>query len=735
MISENISPLKSYLFQNTRVSEILKNDLKNTVAFPRKIPRHIRERIARILVEDIVEEKPYQIKDKNAFISDNGAFYHLFLAIRNSKEWNSLRDLYRKSEVGGIILLKEVIPLIFSILDDFHTHRETIQKDLDDSILKILEKFDDLLEKTKNRWEKGDNPNENHPDNHLNQIGFEEELFEILQSLQAQLREIREDRECGPFFGDSVKQNYELLNNLLNTVDLQNLANLPGSTYDDLIEFQKMIDEWVHQSLIGQQKQQKELIRDQENNRSILDAEKEIENNKEENKEGRESEGRESEGRESEDGKEGKGEEFKKERGETIGRGDIEGLNKKDLSKDTPNSEKNDPNSLKEKTPKIDEINEKIEKILDSLKQTLQENNDPLVREINSFESIKGSQSKLNSAIQAVFSGEMTHNFEKIEQQLEILEVLSLLYGSNFSHEIQALHETYLRNLEKYSEIFERNEDLKQIVKCIGRIELEYGAKNIRVSPHGKSDLHSVHLSNEISRVLPSELVKIGHPVLKKVFYSNLIDGKLVSYQLRGKNWVSGPPKKKEKGPVVAMVDTSGSMNGAPEIISKAIILAISKKMLKESRDVKVILFSSVGQFEEIELTAKKRSAKEFIEFLNMRFGGGTDFNTALEQGIKSLEDEEFKGADLLFITDGLSSLTKRDVLERCGEIKKENNMKIYTLIIGNGSSGGLEEVSDHTYFVEANYEWDYRKSPAKIVKQISRRITAKSYAEAKIST
>jgi len=716
MISENISPLKSDLFQDTRVSEILKNDLKNTVAFPRKTPRHIRERVARMLTEDIVEENPYQIKDTNAFISDYGAFYHLFLAIRNSREWKSLRDLYRRSEVGGIMLLKEVIPLIFSILDDFHTHKETIQKDLDDSILKILEKFDDLLEKTKNRWEKGDYPNENHPDNHLNQISFEEELFEILQSLQTQLREIREDRECGPLFDDSVKQNYELLNNLLNTVDLQNLANLPGSTYDDLIEFQKMIDEWAHQSLIGQQKQQEKLIRSPENNRSIIEAENEIENNKEENKEGREPE----------DGKEGKGEEFKKERGETIGRGDIEGSNKKDLSKDTPNP-------LKGKTPKIDEINEKIEKILDSLKQTLQENNDPLVREINSFESIKDSQSKLNSAIQAIFSGEMTHNFEKIEQQLEILEVLSLLYGSNFSHEIQALHEIYLRNLEKYSEIFERNEDLKQIVKCIGRIELEYGAKNVRVSPHGKSDLHSVHLSNEISRVLPSELVKIGHPVLKKVFYSNLIDGKLVSYQLRGKNWVSGPPKKKEKGPVVAMVDTSGSMNGAPELISKAIILAISKKMLKESRDVKVILFSSIGQFEEIELTAKKRSAKEFIEFLNMRFGGGTDFNTALEQGIKSLEDEEFKGADLLFITDGFSTLTKRDVLERCGEIKKENNMEIYTLIIGNGSSCGLEEVSDHTYFVEANYEWDYRRSPARIVKQISKKKTAKSYAEAKI--
>lgn len=685
MLSESINPPKSNIFQGTQVSEILKNELKNVVAVPRKTPRHIRESIARLLVEDIVVEKPYQIKDTTAFISEYGAFYHLFLAIRNSREWNSLRDLYRKSEVGGILLLEEVISLIFSILDDFHTHKETIQKELDDNTLKILERFEDLLEKTKNRWEKRDNLHENYPDNLLNQMNFEEELFEILKSFQNQLRKIREDREYNLFFNDAVKQNYEILNNALNTVDLQNLANLPSNTYNDLIELQKMVDEWVLHIHMELQKQQEEWINNKENDSRIIDIGKEIENNKEENN------------------------------------GEIEELDKKAIYKDTSSFEKNDPNASKGKALENGEIKEKIEKILDSLKQSLQENNDPLIGEINSFGSIKDSQSNLNSTIQTIFSGKISSTFEKIGPQLETLEILSLLYGSNFGHEIRSLHETYLRNLEKYSEIFERTEDLKQIVKCIGRIELEYGAKNIRVFPHGKSDLHSVHLSNEISRVLPSELVKIGHPVLKKVFYSSLIDGKLVSYQLRGKNWVSGPPKKKERGPVVAMVDTSGSMSGAPELISKAVILAISKKMLKESRDVKVILFSSVGQFEEIELTAKKRSAKEFIEFLNTRFGGGTDFNTALEQGIKSLEDEKFKGADLLFMTDGLSLLTKKDILERCRKIKKEKNMEIYTIIIGNESSGELEDVSDHTYFIEANYEWDYLKSPARIVKQISK--------------
>ncbi len=72
-------------------------------------------------------------------------------------------------------------------------------------------------------------------------------------------------------------------------------------------------------------------------------------------------------------------------------------------------------------------------------------------------------------------------------------------------------------------------------------------------------------------------------------------------------------------------MDTSASMRGAPpELLAKAVVLAIARKMLRESRDVKVILFSSKWQTVEIELTDKKRmGGKEFLEFLKYTFGGG----------------------------------------------------------------------------------------------------------------
>ena len=143
--------------------------------------------------------------------------------------------------------------------------------------------------------------------------------------------------------------------------------------------------------------------------------------------------------------------------------------------------------------------------------------------------------------------------------------------------------------------------------------------------------------------------------------------------------------------------------------------------MLKENRDVKVILFSSKWQTIEIELTNKKRMGEEFLEFLKFTFGGGTDFNTALRAGLKAMKKEKaFEGADLLFLTDGVSELSERPLIREWNEIKVERKARIFSLIIGNYNAGGLEQVSDNTYLIRNAENWGIEESPASFVKAIS---------------
>lgn len=173
---------------------------------------------------------------------------------------------------------------------------------------------------------------------------------------------------------------------------------------------------------------------------------------------------------------------------------------------------------------------------------------------------------------------------------------------------------------------------------------------------------------------------------------------------------------------MVALVDTSGSMHGAPEIVAKSIILALVRHMLKEGRDVKVFLFSSVDQTAEIELTNSRKMASEFLDFLNYSFEGGTDFNTALREGVDTLKERQYKNADILFITDGLSMVSDEHVISCLNEVKKKNGTRLFTIIIGNDDAGGMEGFSDKVFILSKADGWDPNNSPANAIKLISSR-------------
>jgi uncharacterized protein with von Willebrand factor type A (vWA) domain len=122
--------------------------------------------------------------------------------------------------------------------------------------------------------------------------------------------------------------------------------------------------------------------------------------------------------------------------------------------------------------------------------------------------------------------------------------------------------------------------------------------------------------------------------------------------------------------------------------------------MLKESRDVKVFLFSSVGQTHDIEMTDMNKMAPEFLDFLNYTFEGGTDFNTALQEGLETLKENRYVNADILFITDGLSVVNDERVVSGLEDIKKSQCTRIFTIIVGNDDAGGIDRLSDHVFII-----------------------------------
>jgi uncharacterized protein with von Willebrand factor type A (vWA) domain len=146
-------------------------------------------------------------------------------------------------------------------------------------------------------------------------------------------------------------------------------------------------------------------------------------------------------------------------------------------------------------------------------------------------------------------------------------------------------------------------------------------------------------------------------------------------------------------------------MYGEPELIAKAVSLSIARRMIPEKRDVKVILFST--RTTEISLTSKEKMGREFLEFLSYTFGGGTDFNIALREGVRALREKEWEGADLMFVSDGHSIVSDPSITAEWDLLKEMNNARVFSVIINNDDAGGLEELSDSIYIMNSETIWE----------------------------
>lgn len=201
------------------------------------------------------------------------------------------------------------------------------------------------------------------------------------------------------------------------------------------------------------------------------------------------------------------------------------------------------------------------------------------------------------------------------------------------------------------------NKQIKELVRKMGRDYIsEEKKKQTRIPERSKSEVHGTHRSDDLMRVLPSELLNLEDETLEMLFYARLLEKNLLTYQLQGTTFVQREEKEthdKRTGAVVACLDTSGSMQGAPLLKAKALLLAISGILQKEKRALYVLLFGSSGQIKEFSMNSQATSA-ELLQFLQMGYGGGTDFETPLNRALDIIEAQDsYQKADVLMISDG----------------------------------------------------------------------------------
>lgn len=240
------------------------------------------------------------------------------------------------------------------------------------------------------------------------------------------------------------------------------------------------------------------------------------------------------------------------------------------------------------------------------------------------------------------------------------------------------------------------NPKLKRIAELAGRYKRMAFAIQKQQIKRGTDAIHNVVLGDDLGRILPSEAMKLNHPILKKLFKLALLEKKVLQYEYIGKERIA-------KGAIIVCVDSSGSMNGTPEVWSKSVALGMVEIAKIQKRDVFVIHFDASPK-ESLHTNYFPKDGswglEEVLDMAEYYSGGGTYFEPPLDLSRdKIMEQEQFSKADIIFVTDGESTVTD-NWLVKFKAWKKEKNVKIYSILINTyrGTTVSLDLFSDKAF-------------------------------------
>src|SRR5207245_5259067 len=227
----------------------------------------------------------------------------------------------------------------------------------------------------------------------------------------------------------------------------------------------------------------------------------------------------------------------------------------------------------------------------------------------------------------------------------------------------------------------------------VGRMREQAFALRKRSFERTSEELFEVRLGSDLERLLPPELLALHPPQLRRDFARRLVEGRLLSYSLRGAD-------QRGRGPMIVCLDGSGSMAGDKEIWSKAVALTLLEIARRQRRLFRFMCFSSADMpLFTLDLNPRERHEVQEDRALDVAEyfpGGGTDFETPLSAALECLGAARYRRGDVVLITDGECQVSP-EWLERFRRDKARLGFSLFSVLIdvGPSSLGTLEALSD----------------------------------------
>jgi len=235
-------------------------------------------------------------------------------------------------------------------------------------------------------------------------------------------------------------------------------------------------------------------------------------------------------------------------------------------------------------------------------------------------------------------------------------------------------------------------ERMAHLLEMVGRMR-NMARKSARNAVRERTDeIHSVQTSGDVFRLLPSELAALASEVPERRLEAEarLIEGHSLSWELKAH-------EKEKRGPVVAMIDSSGSMEGHPMEWAAAVALGVVDLAAGRgglSKRASALLHFNERIISEVRFAPGERDPRKLLCVATVGASGGTAYEPALERALEIAAESFYEGADLLLITDERCRLGDPFLRKFLGE-KQRRRMRLFSVVIGARSSGELERYSD----------------------------------------
>ena len=255
----------------------------------------------------------------------------------------------------------------------------------------------------------------------------------------------------------------------------------------------------------------------------------------------------------------------------------------------------------------------------------------------------------------------------------------------------------YLRNIPA---------SLRKLAALIGRSGSEVQAHSGRFLSASKSDIAGITVGNDLSSVLPSEIALLGYPATEDIFLRNYAARRLQVFASASSGGAS--PVRHQDGPVILCLDRSGSMEGRPSDLARAITVAVTILAKREHREVIVAVYGDAGSRKVFNVKNLRTQRPDFVRFLSYRCSGGNDEDSLFKWLFTDVlpADKAFDSGDILCVSDFGWSPVSAEVMEMI-RANKAKGMKFYGL---NIDEEGLETfmVSE---IIDSMWIWDERKN------------------------